>query len=98
MKLPAARFAAGYAFRIPRPLGLSWLAVMMLPGYGLPVVGSLMMYCLPRKLAGLLAVRSSLKLPCRISAEGTVHWALSVKRYFTHSVPQYQKNLVLSLL
>src|ERR1700675_1343935 len=71
------RFGAGYAFRIPRPLGVAQDPVgapvhrgILLPGKGSPVFGSLMTTALPKKK--FLGFNSSLKSPCRISAEGTV--------------------------
>src|SRR5437773_8243045 len=96
------RFGAGYAFRIPRPLVVAHEPVgcghcgILLPGNGWPVCGSLMTTTLPKKK--LLGLRSSLKSPCRISREGTVIEFESVKRYLTHSSPQYQKILFLPVL
>src|SRR5690349_24233785 len=46
----------------------------------------------------LFGSSSSLKSPWRIESVGTVRLLVSVKMYLTHSSPQYQKTLVLSVL
>src|SRR6266481_6821057 len=97
------RFGAGYALRIPRPLGVAHEPTgcghggIILPGKGWPVFGSLMITTLPKKK--LVLFSSSLKSPVRILRLGTVIVVFeSVKRYLTHSWPQYQKILFLAVL
>jgi len=51
--------------------------------------------CLKKKL---LRVQQFAEITCRISREGTVIEFESVKRYLTHSWPQYQKILFLPVL
>src|SRR5229473_5335032 len=70
-----------------------------------PVVGSLTItgILLPaeslRVTKGLFGSSSSLKSPVRILSVGTVVVVfVSVKMYLTHSSPQYQNTLLLSVL
>ena len=82
---------------MPEPFGLSWVAGMMLPGNGCTSGRILDCDHFPENVLRTGRQQfAEIALAHQRRRNGPL--AVSVKRYRTHSWPQYQKYLLLSLL